>query len=101
MVGIIRKSLVQLVQLGFFHADPFVLGITATPPMQSPVVAEGSACATPKDAYVQLSEINIFFVMILVSSMVAAMVPISKVAEGDDLSSDGRSVMVITVSGTA
>jgi hypothetical protein len=64
------------------------------------VAAEGSACAAPKDAYAQLSEINIF-VIILVSSMVAAMVPISKVAEGEDLSGDGCSVMVVRISGVA
>jgi hypothetical protein len=101
MAGIVRRSLVQLVQLSFFHTGPFVLGIAVAPPMQSSVAAEGSACAAPKDAYAQLSEINIFFVMILVSSMVAAMVPISKVAEGEDLSGDGRSVMVVRISGVA
>jgi hypothetical protein len=53
MVGIVHRSLVQLVQLGFFHADPFVLGIAVAPLVQSSVAAEGSACTTSKDAYVQ------------------------------------------------
>jgi hypothetical protein len=61
------------------------------------VAPKGSACAAPKDAYTQLSEISVCFVVILVSSMVAAMVPISKIAEEEDLSSDGRSVMVVRI----
>jgi hypothetical protein len=88
--------MVQLVQLGFFHAGPFMLGIAVAPPVQSSVAPKGSQCMAPKDAYAQLSEISVCFVVILVSSMVAAMVPIPKIAE-EDLSSDGRSVMVVRI----
>jgi hypothetical protein len=89
--------MVQLVQLGFFHDGPFVLGIAVAPPVQSSVAPEESACAAPKDAYAQFSQISVCFVMILVSSMVAAMVPISKIAEEEDLSDDSRSVMVVRI----
>jgi hypothetical protein len=89
--------MVQLVQLGFFHAGPFVLGIAVAPPVQSSMAPKGNACAALKDAYAQLSDISVCFVVILVSSMVAAMVPISKIAEEEDLSSDGRSVKVVRI----
>jgi hypothetical protein len=89
--------MVQLVQLGFFHASPFVLGIAVAPPVQSSVAPKGSQCAAQKDAYAQLSEISVCFVVILVNCMVAAMVPISKITKEEDLSSDGRSVMVVRI----